>query len=55
MPRWPANGARRIFLSRIACCCATCALAFFRLAASVSECGLADRLDLELLQVALDR
>ena len=27
----------RIFLSMMACCCATCALAFFRLAASVSS------------------
>src|SRR5215831_7460602 len=52
MPSFPANGARMVFLSISACCCATCACLLFKSAASASTCAL-DGLDVELRLVAV--
>ena len=40
MPKRPAKGARIVFFSTIAACCATCDVKFLRLAASVSSTAL---------------
>ncbi len=40
MPSLPANGARMVFFSTSAACCATCAFLLLRSAASLSTCAL---------------